>query len=129
MNNELNNISADRLTFDDLPKVVKVLSDRIESLENLIKTVVPLGAEKGVDKWFTIEELSLYIPGKPSISTLRDKARRFEIPSKKSGGRWIFLKSDIDAWLKSGKRMTYDEINSISNSRIEKNYKKAERSY
>ncbi|GAB3991881.1 hypothetical protein GCM10028807_23310 [Spirosoma daeguense] len=63
------------------------------------------------NKWFSIEELSGYLPGKPAITTLYGKVQRREIPHKKMGKRLVFLKSEIDQWLKVQHRKTKCEIN------------------
>lgn len=64
------------------------------------------------DRWFTIEELSNYLPGKPAVSTLYSKVQQRELPHKKIGKRLVFLKSEIDEYLKSQRRTTTQEINS-----------------
>ncbi|GAB3719815.1 hypothetical protein GCM10027592_63450 [Spirosoma flavus] len=63
------------------------------------------------NRWFSIEELSNYLPGNPAVTTLYGKVQRREIPHKKMGKRLVFLKSEIDQWLKEQHRKSRSEIN------------------
>ena len=62
------------------------------------------------DRWLSLEELCSYLPGNPAKATIYGKVHRREIPHKKNGKRLIFLKSEIDLWLKSFRRKTISEI-------------------
>jgi len=62
------------------------------------------------DRWFTIEELCEYLPDKPAKSTIYGYIHSMSIPFHKTTKRLRFLKSEIDTWLKSGKRQTVSEI-------------------
>ena len=70
--------------------------------------------EKPEDVWFDIHQLAEYLPQKPTINTIYDWTRRRAIPYSKATGRLIFSKAEIDAWLKSGKKMTINELTSIN---------------
>jgi len=53
--------------------------------------------------WFTLKELSEYIPGNPGVQAIYGWVRDGVIPYYKPKGtkRLLFLKSEIDEWLKS----------------------------
>lgn len=54
-----------------------------------------------MSNWFTIEEASEYIGlGKTNLYTLAQKGR---IPSNKVGKKWLFEKSQLDAWVRANK--------------------------
>jgi excisionase family DNA binding protein len=62
------------------------------------------------DRWFTIDELCEYLPDKPAKATVYGYVHTLSIPFHKTTKRLRFLKSEIDLWLKSGKRKTVSEI-------------------
>lgn len=54
------------------------------------------------DKWIGVEEVADYLGVKPA--TVRDWIKKQTgIPAHKIGKQWKFKKSDLDAWIKSGK--------------------------
>ncbi len=54
------------------------------------------------DKWIGVEEVANYLGVKPA--TVRDWIKKQTgIPAHKIGKQWKFKKSDLDAWIKSGK--------------------------
>ena len=62
------------------------------------------------EKWFDIDELCNYLPDKPKKATIYGYVRLKTIPYHKGGKKLRFLKSEIDAWLKLGRRKTVIEI-------------------
>ncbi len=62
-------------------------------------------AEITNDKWINIEEAAEYLGVKPA--TIRDWIRKGkDIPAKKIGKQWKFKRSELDAWVNSGKSAT-----------------------
>jgi len=54
------------------------------------------------DKWINLEEAAEYLGVKPI--TIRDWIRKNNgIPAHKIGKQWKFKKSELDAWVNSGK--------------------------
>ena len=47
----------------------------------------------------TSKELSDYLSGKLKPYTLGRKAKSGEMPARRIGGRWVFVKEEIDVWL------------------------------
>lgn len=99
-----------RITFDQLPIIVQDLSNKIDNIEILLKSLLINIDNSEENKWFTIEGVANYLPNKPAISTLRDKARRREIPCIKQGRRWLFNKATIDKWLQDNSRKSATHI-------------------
>ena len=62
------------------------------------------------DRWFDLQELCIYHPDKPQKTTVYGWVNVKSIPVHKSGKKLRFLKSEIDSWLKKGKKKTYDEL-------------------
>jgi hypothetical protein len=62
------------------------------------------------DRWFSLPELIEYLPEKPKVQTVYSWVSNALIPVNKKGKRLYFLKSEIDLWLKSGRRKTFAEL-------------------
>lgn len=82
-----------------------IVSRTIEKYVSIVKPT-----EQPTDRWFSIDELCEYLPGKPAKATIYGKVHLREIPHKKFGKRLAFLKSEIDSWLNSKGRKTASEI-------------------
>jgi len=96
----------DNLTFDQLPEAVSQIQEKLNHVEHLITNLNQFEP----DRWFSIEELSEYLPGKPAKATIYRYVQNRNIPFKKYGKRLAFLKSDIDHWLKEKHHKTISEI-------------------
>lgn len=64
------------------------------------------------DRWFNLEGFCNYHPDKPTKPTVYSWVHDGLIPCHKGSGskRLRFLKSEIDLWLKSGKKKTLAEL-------------------
>ncbi len=58
------------------------------------------------EHWFDLNQLVAYDPEQRTKPTFYGYIHRGEIPSHKRGKKLTFLKSEIDAWLKQGRRKT-----------------------
>lgn len=98
----------ENLTFDQLPAAVSKLLEIVSKLE------VQLQNQKkqspNTDNWFDLNELCLYLPDKPAKPTVYAYVQHRIIPFHKKGKKLFFLRSEIDAWLKAGRRRTSSEI-------------------
>ena len=56
------------------------------------------------DKWIGIEEAAEYMD--VTKDTVRNWIKKTSIPAHKIGKLWKFKKSELDAWIKSGKSAT-----------------------
>lgn len=99
-----------KLTHNDLPDAISKLMEMIEMVLFLLQNPVENKTEENSDRWMTLEELREYIPSKPSRSDIYKKTHRKEIPFSKPCGRLIFRKSEIDAYLATGKSKTLSQI-------------------
>jgi hypothetical protein len=80
---------------------VKVILDAITPEKNKIYS----------DQWFDLQGLIEYLPSKPKPQTIYDWVHKKIIPHHKSPDTKMltFLKSEIDDWLKTGRRKTQSE--------------------
>lgn len=98
-----------KITFEQVPESVGQLIDDVQEIKRLL-------LEKNGDQntesdiWFNIEELCSYLPDKPVRATIYEKVQKRRIPFMRTGKKLIFLKSEIDAWLKQGRQKTFSEI-------------------
>ncbi|GAB3928155.1 helix-turn-helix domain-containing protein [Larkinella terrae] len=105
------------LTFDQLPAFVADLGRKVDDLTTLLRAQ-PNHAQPAPDRWFSIEELSEYLPGQPAVTTLYGKVQRREIPFVRKGKRLAFRQSEIDQWLQTGRVKTSEELNSMADKYV-----------
>ncbi|GGB64698.1 hypothetical protein GCM10007424_00750 [Flavobacterium suaedae] len=93
-------------TFDQIPKLIGKLFDKMDRIEALLKglNIEPHSEEE----LLTITEAAKFL--NLSVATLYSKVSRNEIPVCKKGKRLYFLKSELTAWIQSGKIPTNEEI-------------------
>ena len=99
------------LSFDQLPKAVSQLFDKLNSIENLLnnKNSQPEG-----DQLLTIKQAGELI--RLSVPTLYGYVSRNEIPFSKKGKRLYFSKQQLFEWVQEGRRKTKSEIQLEANS-------------
>ncbi|MCX6293781.1 MAG: helix-turn-helix domain-containing protein [Sphingobacteriales bacterium] len=108
MSIEVINISVDQLN---------ALLD--EKVEKIISAFILKNKEPPSDQWFDMNGLIEYLPSHPKSQTIYDWVHKKTMPFHKTPGSktLVFLKSEIDEWMKSGRRKTQHE-----KSEIVKNY-------
>lgn len=102
--------SLENLSFNDMPKAIAFLIDKVITLSEQIEEMKDKMGNTTNDQWMTIDDLTMYLPDKPSTQTVYSWVGQKLIPYNKVGKRLYFLKSDIDLWLKNGRRKTAAEI-------------------
>lgn len=93
-------------------------------IESSVKNV--LEAQKNqtsnsLESWFDIDELCAYLPDKPVKATVYGWVHNNVIPYSKGTKKLRFLKSEIDEWLKSGRKQTVSEINANAHKYLKSN--------
>jgi excisionase family DNA binding protein len=91
----------------DPEKLISSISDRVT--DNLLKVLL-INQSDSPDQWFDLTELCQYIPDKPSKATVYGWVNAGTIPVHKGRKKLRFLKSEIDNWMKQGRRKTLSEI-------------------
>ena len=109
MFNLLHTAMTEELTFEKLPQAVAQLFTKLNHIEKLL-TERSNSPHHESDHWFDLEELVNYDPEKRSKPTFYSYVHRHLIPYHKRGKKLVFLKSEIDQWLKAGRRKTIEEI-------------------
>lgn len=102
---------------------------RLNELEALIqssvrKAIGEVRQEEAIhqetDSWLNLTDLCAYLPDKPVKPTVYGWVHQSLIPHHKKGKKLFFLKSEIDNWLKSGRKKTLSEIASEANAYLGK---------
>jgi excisionase family DNA binding protein len=94
-----------QITLETLPKAFMYLLDEVKELKTLLiqKNQQP---QQNAEQWFDLVELCNYHPDKPKPATVYGWVFAGKIPVNKGGKKLRFLKSEIDEWLKQGRKAT-----------------------
>lgn len=106
-------------TFEQLPQAVTQLFTKLENIERLLSEKTNNKQPEG-NSWFDLAQLIEYLPDKPAVATVYGWVSKGYIPHHKRGKKLYFLKSEIDTWLRSGRKKTAAEIAAESESYISK---------
>jgi predicted DNA-binding transcriptional regulator AlpA len=106
----------EKLTFDELPQAVAELSDKLDRIENLLKSK---SSEQCPPKeeLLTVEDTAKFL--RLSVATVYGLSRKRDIPVLKRSKRIYFLRADLIQYLKQGRKKTNAEIAAIAQSHIE----------
>jgi len=94
--------------------IVQLDSEQLSSLiQNAVRKVITeipqAKTSTETDHWFDLNDLCNYLPDKPSKPTVYGWVHDSFIPCHKGQKRLRFLKSEIDNWLKQGRKKTLAE--------------------
>jgi excisionase family DNA binding protein len=93
-------------SFDQLPRAVSELHQKLDNLQDLLlesRQSIPQTIEL-----MTISQAAEFL--NLSVQTLYGKVCHREIPVSKKGKRLYFYKSELEEWIKSGKKKTMTEL-------------------
>jgi excisionase family DNA binding protein len=107
------------LTLETLPKAFSYLTYEVSEIKRLL---LEKSNEQPTDSdhWFDLNELCIYHPDKPSKPTVYGWVNSGTIPVHKGGKKLRFLKSEIDAWLRQGRKKTFAETSSEAETYLKK---------
>jgi hypothetical protein len=103
------------ITLEQLPQAFTDFVEEFKEFRQIVNQKINNDSQGEPDKWFNVDELMLYHPDKPVRSTVYFWVSHRLIPSHKRSKKLFFLKSEIDLWLKEGRRRTVKEISSKAN--------------
>lgn len=95
------------LTLETLPKAFLQLTNEVSEIKRLL--LEKSNPQQPTDRWFDLNELCIYHPDKPSKPTVYGWVNAKSIPFYKRGKKLYFLKSEIDLFLKEGRKKTLSE--------------------
>lgn len=96
-----------KLKFEQLPNEIAELKTEVREMKALL--LQKLEPQPETDNWFDLNELCSYHPDKPRKPTVYGWINAGVIPVHKGGKKLRFLKSEIDDWLKQGRKKTLAE--------------------
>ncbi|QMW02300.1 helix-turn-helix domain-containing protein [Spirosoma foliorum] len=99
-------------SFDQVPAALNYLINEVGILKKALAERDSSTSEP--DKWFNLEEFCKYHPAKPAPTTVYGWVSRRAVPHKHDGKHLLFLKSEIDSWLKEKGRKTTAEIEALA---------------
>jgi predicted DNA-binding transcriptional regulator AlpA len=107
MSIEVINISIDQLN---------ALLD--EKVEKIISAISQKNNAPHTDQWFDLNGLIQYLPSHPKPQTIYEWVHKGIIPYYKSPDTKMlsFLKSEIDDWIKTGRKKTQSEKSALVNN-------------
>jgi len=97
----------DNISFETLPKAIKLLLDEVSNLKLLIEEKNNQQVEE-VEQFLTIEEASKLL--KLTVPTCYSKVSKGELPYMKKGKRLYFSNIELKEYLKEGRVKTNSEI-------------------
>ena len=97
------------LSLETLPKAFSNLANDVSEIKRLLLEQSNK-QQTEPDRWFDLSELCHYHPDKPSKPTVYGWVSAGAIPVHKGGKKLRFLKSEIDEWLKQGRKQTYADL-------------------
>lgn len=110
--------------LEKLLSTVRQNNLRLNNIEKLLQARNEYNQENNQPVWFNLDEVINYDPVGRTKPTWYSMVSRGQVPYHKSGNRLMFLKSEIDEWLKSGKHKTKSEIKDEVHSYLVNNKRK-----
>lgn len=115
----INDSQMENLTLETLPKAFSLLTNEVSEIKRLLlETRNEQPADN--DRWFDLNEFCHYHPDKPSKPTVYGWVNAGIVPVHKGGKKLRFLKSEIDNWLKQGRKKTIAETASDAEQYLNK---------
>ena len=105
----------DNLSFEQLPKAVSQLYEKLSAIESLLLNQTN---QPEADQLLTIQQAGELI--RLTVPTLYGYVRRNEIPFSKKGKRLYFSKQELTDWIMQGRRKTIAEINAEAHTYLQK---------
>lgn len=96
----------------------KEVSQLFSKLDNLERLLINQPTSQPEDRCFDLDGLVEYDPERRSKQTFYRYVQNREIPFQKGKKKLTFLKSEIDMWLKEGRKKTKAEIAAEANTYV-----------
>ncbi len=98
------------ITFEDLPKALSWVIDKLTQLDLKIDSLASASQHAPAEQWMNLKELCEYLPSHPAEQTVYGWTSCHQIPFHKKGKRIMFLRSEIDLWLRESKIKSTHEL-------------------
>jgi hypothetical protein len=98
--------STTKLTFDQMPEALAYLVDEVANLKTLLQIQVTSEPEK--EKPIGVCQAAKFVD--KAVQTLYGLCSAGKIPYYKKGKQLYFLKSELEAWILSGKNGAKEDV-------------------
>lgn len=105
------------ITFNDIPKVVAQLSEKLNNIERLLLSQGDKQTSED-DRFLSIKEAAAFIG--LSVPTVYGLVHRRAIPCMKRNKRLYFSKQQLTDWIVEGRKKTVSEIQSDAKTSLSK---------
>ncbi len=109
-------VTITQITPNELEALIENSITKVLSIKDTLKT-------DDSNQWLDLNELVEYDPEKRTKATFYSYISDNKIPFHKPGKKLIFLKSEIDSWLKNGRVKTLLEIEKHTDEFLSNNKK------
>ena len=94
------------VSFENLPQAVSLLLEKVETLEQLLKSQQNPGSLS--DKPMTISQAAEFV--NLTVPTLYGFVSKRTIPFSKVGKRLYFSEAELSTWIKSGRKQSINDL-------------------
>jgi len=113
-------MAENNLPFDAMPRMLADIAQKLESIECKVNNLYTPQKEEG-DIWLNLKDLCQYLPNHPAEQTVYGWTSTNFIPYHKKGKSIVFLKSEIDDWLRNGKKKSFMDIEREAKAFVQRN--------
>lgn len=106
------------LTFEQLPSAITLLTKEVSELKALLLKKNEQHSTQLQEEFLTVKQASELL--NLSVPTLYSKISRRELPVMKRGKRLYFSKQELTEYIKSGRKLTNDEVDAAADKYLAK---------
>lgn len=107
---------SENITFEQLPKMVIVLTNEIKELKELLTNIKKADSTELSEKLLTVKETATFL--NLTVPTIYSKVSRGELPFMKRGKRLYFSDVELLSYLKDGRVKTNEQIEAEADAYI-----------
>lgn len=108
----------EQLSFENLPKAVSLLNQKLESIEKLLLEKNAQQPTDQPEQFLTIQEAAQFL--NLTVPTIYSKVSKGELPVMKRSKRLYFSNIELMEYLKKGRKKTSSEISNEANNYLNK---------
>lgn len=97
-------------SLEEMPKAISYLIGKVENLQQTVNILRSKQKDSESPQWMNVDELCAYHPSHPKKQTVYEWVSKKTIPFHKMTKELMFLKSEIDEWLKGGYQKTEADL-------------------
>lgn len=103
-------MDVSQITFNDMPKVLAYLVNKVDRLETLLEAKQPAVKAADTNDRMNLKQLQVFHPAHPAAPTIYGWVRNGLIPHYKQGKQLFFKRSEIEKWLDETRQKTEEEL-------------------